>query len=402
MKTSNTAIEQYIRCPRQYHEERHKKNRGQPSQTMLSGRVVHRTIDKLLKNHKERGEADYLDIADANEIFAQEWSAEPGIFDKNLFTSGLQWISDMIDDLGVIDPAHILGTEQWFSIMLDDGTEVVGVIDLVLGVESFDEETGECFLDIEVVDWKTSLSFVSQHDADESLQLSLYLMAARQMFPEARSYTAALHMLPDRNHLATKRSMAELQEDALFVKTTASKIEADTMWLPIVNTSCIYCHLRSDCDAYKDALASPLPAIVADEHDFDGLAKERVRVALLKKLAEKRQKEIDEIFMTHMRSTGAPLELGDNFFRLMTSPTRNYPTLKTCRLLVERLNLDMDHVLESICSVGKTKLDNLLKSYKGDGDTRMIEAALANVVQTSYNQRIFHKSSKPHKKEKKT
>ena len=401
MKTSNTAIEQYIRCPHQFHEERHNKNRGVPSQGMLLGRVEHRTIEQLLTAHKERGEIDFLDIHEATDIFTREWGNESGLYDQEFFTRGLRHISGLIDALGQVDPERILATEKRFTIDLGDGIEVVGVIDLVIGVEEVDEETGEVFLNIEVVDWKTTMLFVSNYDAHESLQLSLYVLAAKQLWPEANRITASLHMLDSGEHLQTRRSDKALYEDVLFVKGVAHQIAKDEAWRPRINSDCIYCHVRTSCSAYRHALEGPMPEIIEDENDLDALAAEREAVHLREKFAKKRKEEIDKILKTHLSGTGQPLDLDDWFFRLSQVPRKSFPTEQTCELLAKRLGIPFSEVVGSICQVQKTKLDALLGNYEGEGDPRMVGAALANIQEITYSSRLSPKKKKPNKKGKK-
>ena len=401
MKTSNTAIEQYIRCPRQFHEERHKKNRGTPNQGMLMGRVEHNTIERLLKDHKERGVADFLDIHEATDIFTQEWGKEDGLYDQDYFTQGLQQISDLIDALGQVAPERILTTEQWFSIDLGDDIEFVGVIDLVVGVEVVDEETGEVSLELEVIDWKTTKLFTSQHDAHESMQLSAYILAAKQLWPDATKITAALHMLDSGSHLQTKRSDKALAEDVLFIKAIAQQIDADESWKPRLNSDCVYCHVRKSCSAYRNALHGPMPDIVEGDDDLDSLAKEREAVHIREKLAGARKKEIDKVFKTLLKGSGQPIDLDDWFFRLSQVPRKSYPAAEACRLLSERLGIEFSEVVEAVCQVSNKHMETLFRNYEGEGDPRMAQAALANIQEVTYSSRLSPKKKKPNKKGKK-
>lgn len=366
---------------------------------MLGGRVEHRTIDRLLKTHKERGDFDYLDLHEATAIFTEEWGIESGLYSQDLFTQGLKHISDLIDTLGPLDPERILATEKWFSTDLGDDVEVVGVIDLVLGVETFNEETGEVFLELEVIDWKTTKLFMSPTDAHQSMQLSLYVLAAKQMWPKATKVTAALHMLDSGSHLQTHRSGKALAEDILFIKSVSAQIWNDETWLPRLNSDCVHCHLRSSCSAYKHALTGPMPIVVEDvEGDLDALAEEREAVALRAKIAKKRQGEIDDLFKALLRASGQPLDLTDFFFRLSQVARKTYPAEETCRFLAERLGMEFSEVVAAICEIQKKKLDALFKGYEGPEDPRMVQGALANLERISYSSRLNSKKKKPNKK----
>lgn len=399
MRISITALEQFIRCPHQYHQERHLKNKGEPGQGMLMGRVIHRTIDKLLKQHIENAIADYINLGDAAEIYSQEWTAETGLHDKEKFTVGLQQIHDWIENVGVVNPAAILETEKWFSFQIEDDLEIVGIIDLILENEILNDKTGEILTNIEVVDWKTSLAFTAPSEAHDSLQLSVYIMAAKQLYPQA-NVKAALHMLSEGIHLPTGRTDRDLAQDYMFIRSMAKRIEKEEKWAPILNPNCIYCHVKSTCAAYKEALHGPMPTVVEDLEDLEALAVEREALVIREKIAKRRKDQISTILKIHLRSMEGPLELGDYIYKLSQSPRKSYPILETVQLLSKRLHMSPNDVLQQICTVSNTKLNELIKGNQ-TSEARMASAALANIAQTTYTSRLSPpKKIKPHKKEK--
>ena len=399
MRISTTAIEQYIRCPYQFHQERHLKNKGEPGQGMLIGRVVHRTVDELLKNHKNAGIADFLQLSDATDIYAREFSREEGLNDKEKFTVGLQQVHDFIENVGVVNPDAILETEKYFSFQLEDDLEIVGIIDLVMQTEDIDDETGEVSQLIEVVDWKTSLAFTSPSDAHNSLQLSVYIMAAKQLYPEATNVRAALHMLSEGTHMPTGRTDRELAEDYMFIKTIAKRIDNQTEWAPKLNADCIYCHLSRSCDAYKEALSGPMPIVVEDMNDLEALALEREELSIREKIVKKRKDEISDILKAVLKALNTRLELGNYSYKLSLVPRKSYPVLETILLIAKRLGMSEHDVIKRICTVNNSQLTKLIKS-KQLSNTQIVGSALANLVETSYSNRLFTSKIKPHKKGK--
>jgi len=394
-KTSDTALEQYLTCPRLYHEERHEGRRGKPSQMMLLGRVVHTTLEQLLKQHREAGEVGHLDIEAATELFDAAWSDESRLYDKDLYTAGLQQISDLIDDLGEVDPDRILGIEEWFRLTLDEDLELVGVMDLVIGGESFNDETGEVFYDVNVIDWKTSQAFLSSRDAEESLQMGIYHLAIRDIYPGADKYTAALHQLPDRKHLQCKRTSASLAEDTAFIKATARQIQQDESWEPRLNLNCRYCHLRGGCSEYQDALTGPLPRSVEDTADFDALAAEREALDLRKKAINKRLGDIDDLFKDYIKASGTALDLDDWYFKISSVEKKIFPVVETCSLLADHLRLNPTEVVGSICSITKKKVESLVKhQIENPQDRRLVQAAIANQAESSWSSRLYSKKKK--------
>src|SRR5437588_12719728 len=109
---------------------------------------------------------------------------------------------------------NVAHTEEFFEVRFGK-TAVVGRIDRI-------DRTGDG--GVTITDYKTGKP-QSQEDADESLQLSIYALAAREKW-EYRAEQLAFYNLEGNSAVITRRSEIQLQEAKLKVQETAQRIAA--------------------------------------------------------------------------------------------------------------------------------------------------------------------------------
>ena len=441
MKTSNSALEQYERCPHQYYQERIQKNKGRPTQAMQLGRVCHSTIERLMKKHLEDGQVKPFDATLANEIYAEEWGKEHGLSGEDLFTEGLQMIVNFIEQWSPMDPARILGIEEWFEITLapgdDDaltvdqnttpieesdhawdcpehgpqmtphcmeclrertrGVTLRGVIDLVLANDQIDESTGEVLRTIEVIDYKSTHAFLTTRDADSSLQLAIYDMAARQKCPDAAKYVCSLHMLQTSTHIQIIHDTDQLDSYKKYILATAKQIESEENWPTKLGSDCAWCHIRHDCLAYKKALATQNHIATETMTDLERLAEEREEVAIRAKIFNKRLDEIDDVLKENLSRSKMPLTLAGQIFKLSMVETIEYEPQLVIDILSERLGMSPIEIAIHTMDTTKKKLEAMLTTAAekhGLTAISMVKAAMLNRATRKYHTRMTHKKDK--------
>jgi len=108
----------------------------------------------------------------------------------NAWVEACNMVSRVIDDeteFGVFsNPDRIIGSEEEFRFDIMDGENgytVNGIIDLVLDI---DEDT------IEIVDYKTGRHKLSYSAAEKDIQLMLYYLAARKMYPHKKHHMVTI------------------------------------------------------------------------------------------------------------------------------------------------------------------------------------------------------------------
>jgi len=147
-----------------------------------------------------------------------------------------QGIVQLKEFLLTAKPAHVevLHTEEHFQVKLGE-TNLVGRIDRI------DRAADGGVI---ITDYKTGKP-KSKEDADESLQLSLYAVAAREKWGY-QVERLVFHNLEGNSTIATERSAMELEEAKLKVTNIAAKIAAGH-FEPKPGFQCNFCAYRVLC-----------------------------------------------------------------------------------------------------------------------------------------------------------
>lgn len=186
---SYSAINQFLRiCPAQFAFQRVWKLKPSfVTESLPFGSAIHRTAEMFWHRRAEGLDATANELAN---LFARLWAREiaetPNLQyqkdgdDVSLCATGQAMIRAYRDGIG--DLGQVLGINVPFSIPLVDGDgveldrPVIGEFDLLLG-----NENGQVI----VVDLKTAAQRYSESKIAADLQPTVYLQAARTMFPNA-------------------------------------------------------------------------------------------------------------------------------------------------------------------------------------------------------------------------
>lgn len=238
---SASAIETYETCPLQFKLDREWRIPGGVPAAMQYGAAMHRVL---------RTYYDALrfarDMSDDN-LIAQFRAdlAGAGIQDRyqhDLYEQqGLEQLRQFIVVTRQAAKAEVLNTEQWFSIRIGEAT-VNGRIDRI------DRVAGEA---VTIVDYKTGKPR-SQEDADASLQLSIYALAASQNWGY-KADRLVFYNLEDNSSVSTTRSEIQLQEAKAKVEEVARKI-ATGKFPAKPDYYCSTCPYRNLCPATEKYL----------------------------------------------------------------------------------------------------------------------------------------------------
>jgi DNA helicase-2/ATP-dependent DNA helicase PcrA len=209
---SASGVETYQRCPLQFKFAREWKIPRDVPAAMQYGAVMHRVLCKYfdeLRSQRAMSEDELSELFRAN-------LATAGISDRyqhDLYErQGVAQLRDFAAARRTAPETEVLHTEQWFEIRIG-GVAVVGRIDRM------DRGSDGRII---VTDYKTGKPR-SQEDADESLQLSVYALAAQQNW----GYDAGslvFYNLEENTPVLTRRSAAQLEELRLKVAEVAENI----------------------------------------------------------------------------------------------------------------------------------------------------------------------------------
>lgn len=246
------------------------------------------------------------------EDFRLAW-AESGLEGVDLYSEGREYLRQYARWVGRVDHLRVLAVEQEFNLLLgpgvcrlipaaekpawrnvDDHYVVNGFIDRV---DRVDSQT------IEIIDYKSNRMLFSREELAADLQVGLYAIVARLLYPWAERVELSFHMLrhgPFRQ--PTERSARELEAVAEYVRAIGARSERGP-YPPRLNKNCATCDWRTErpeagwrgCPTYQAALAKKPSLVAVSKENMDGLAEERERVAAIAKAAYARKEELDAV-----------------------------------------------------------------------------------------------------------
>jgi ATP-dependent DNA helicase UvrD/PcrA len=233
-RLSASAVDTYERCGLQFKLDRDWRLSAKPAAAMQYGAAIHRILktyfDSLnLGRPKTEDELIQLFRLDLTEAKIQE-AYQHDLYEEQ----GIDQLRDFLALARSLPPPQVLHTEQSFEIRVG-ATSVVGRIDRI------DRRPDGRMA---IVDYKTGKAR-DQEDADESLQLSLYAIAAREKW----GYTVGaliFHNLEGNVPVITSRTEAQLLAARGRVEAAAQGI-ADGKFEAKPGMHCNFCAYRSVC-----------------------------------------------------------------------------------------------------------------------------------------------------------
>ena len=347
---SYSRLSRFETCPLSYRLHYIEKKQAEPGLPLRFGKTIHAVLERLIKEAVDDERTGPLSEERAIELYREAWGAEQ-LTGMDVFAEGLAIIRRFIAEQGVVDHRDVLAIEKEFRLPVGP-FEVLGFIDRV---DWIDDET------VEVIDYKTNHQLFTRDEVDTSLQMSLYEVAVRRLWPWAKKVKLTFWMLRHGVRQETTRTEEQLADALAYVETLGRQTETATEYPARLNTNCSYCDHRKQCPAYADALKGKREFIVEDLADLEGVAREREEVARLAKALYARKEELEDILKAQLKERDE-LVLGGVRYRMFATTSLDYPLEPTLSLLAEATGLSRDEVLGKLGAIDKKALDALLKS----------------------------------------
>ena len=347
---SYSRLSRFETCPLSYRLHYIEKKQAEPGLPLRFGKTIHAVLERLIKEVVDDERTGPLSEERAIELYREAWGAER-LTGMDVFAEGLAILRRFIAEQGVVDHRDVLAIEKEFRLPVGP-FEVLGFIDRV---DWIDDET------VEVIDYKTNHQLFTREEVDTSLQMSLYEVAVRRLWPWAKKVKLTFWMLRHGVRQETTRTEEQLADALAYVETLGRQTETATAYPARLNTNCSYCDHRKQCPAYADALKGKREFIVEDLADLEGVAREREEVARLAKALYARKEELDDILKAQLKERDE-LVLGGVRYRMFATTSLDYPLEPTLSLLAEATGLSRDEVLGKLGAIDKKALDALLKS----------------------------------------
>jgi len=243
MPLSPSAIEAYEDCPLKFKLKYDWRLPEEPSAALQFGGIIH----KLLREYFDQVKAgstppDEQVLAQFRAELAQARIDDP--LQRELYErDGVQQLADFLAarraDAGTLE---VLSTERQFKVELA-GVMVSGRIDRIDRMPD-----GSVW----IVDYKTGKA-KDQKDADKSLQLSIYALAAAKFDPQLTPARMVLYNMVTNAAVVTKRTPEALQKAAAKVCEVAAAVRAGN-FAPKPGYHCKWCGYQDLCPATEEKL----------------------------------------------------------------------------------------------------------------------------------------------------
>ena len=165
---SFSQIETFKMCPLHYKLHYIMNFPSAPTAAQSFGTSFHATLKDLYTDQNE-----IMSASHRTQVLQQNWIKEGYLSKKHeqeMFHRAEGFLDTYVEKL-YIPHAITLGVETPFAIKIDD-LKVGGVIDRIQKTNS----------GIEIIDYKTGANAMTQKEADQSLQLSIYALAATEIY----------------------------------------------------------------------------------------------------------------------------------------------------------------------------------------------------------------------------
>jgi DNA helicase II / ATP-dependent DNA helicase PcrA len=243
LKLSSSAIENYRKCPQQFAFGYLWSLKEGPRAALSFGSVMHTTIRRFVE---QLNKGVKLPFDDLQRIYETEWSSagyEDDYQEAEYKKDGLEQLK-VFHCAMLADPPEVLELEKSFELPLENNVILCGRIDQV-------NRLGRS--DVEIIDYKTGKPRL-EADARKALQLSIYALAAREIF-EWNPARLVFHYLQNNSTQAATRDPKQLDEAQDVVQETAADIRAKC-FPARPGYVCRGCAYKLICPAHEESLMS--------------------------------------------------------------------------------------------------------------------------------------------------
>ncbi len=354
---SKSSVDTYSSCglkfKLRYIDRQDGKSALEEKQSAIFGSLIHSVLEEYFGSGKSENLLDlYKGFFIKSELTNQE-----------LFIAGEQLLKDYAKDSD--NGNKILCVEKDFKFYLDNGVPVKGFIDRI------DEISPD---EIEIIDYKTGYSPpLNQSQLEKDLQLSIYTLAVKQLYPQYKKVKASLHYLhygkvsceiSDEN-----LSMIKDYLNVMYEKMSRS-IESGSNLEPRINSYCSFCDYKSLCPEFQkiikienkdiaqqhNALISHEKGLVVNLEDLDlFLESLNSKKRILKKI-EDETKAFIKRYIEENGGEARKSKIGNTYYSLASRKSLTY-NVKIFLEICKEKGINPNKFL----SVSKTEVDKLFE-----------------------------------------
>ncbi len=323
IKVSSTRISAFLSCKQKYWFQYFSKLPKVSNPSFKLGTAVHESLELAGNIWKEK---EKFSKEDVNKILEKydNVSVSEGIEDYEVHAEGRELVSKRVKSF--LTGKKIIGLEIKFGFWGEDsgnditselGVPVIGAIDKI---EELSEDT------IIIIDYKTSKTAPTSSQMRNDVQLSLYDMVARKMYPQYKRVILALDLLKS-EMLYTYRTNEQRQAFEYYLKAVYDQMlalrEEDVK--ASLNMFCPWCDFKDYCSTYQSACKkSDYTFLPTMEYSNDQLISEWEMVKSVKKILESRERELGMVMMEKIKAAAANMKGDDKEIYVKQNSSTNY------------------------------------------------------------------------------
>jgi len=242
MKLSCSAVENYRKCPQQYAFSYLWSLKEGPRATLTFGSVMHTTIKRFVEQLKK---GKKLPFDEVQRIYETEWSSagyEDEYQEAEYKKDGLEQLKAFHGAM-LADAPNVLEQEKGFELPLANNVILIGRMDQVNGLGRND---------VEIVDYKTGKP-KKDVDANKSLQLSIYALAAKEIF-EWNPVRLVFYYLLNNSLQVTTRDAKQIAAAEKIIQEVAADIRGRE-FAAKPGYACRTCAYQPICPAHEENLS---------------------------------------------------------------------------------------------------------------------------------------------------
>ena len=322
MRTSYSAIETYLQCPKKYKFQEIDRIRAPKSHEALFGTLIHQTLkfmfkrdplfptlDEVIGYFRENWPKREKFEEGIKNALGRGWSEEE---EKIYFEEGVKMLKKFYEKNAPWN-FSVLDLESRFEIALEDPK--TGETHVLAGIiDRIDKLTNDTY---EIIDYKTSKRMPSQDALDKNLQLSLYSLGLQKKWPHIRpeDIKLSLYFLKHGEKLSTKttaETTEQTKEHILkSVREIQEKLRTGKEFEPMPSALCDWCPYKPMCPAWKHLYRDKQQAI-GNKEDINNVVREYFDLKKSEHKNEARLEELQKQIKEYMKTGGLTRVFGDD------------------------------------------------------------------------------------------
>ena len=250
-RLSFTRLDTFEQCPAKYSKRYIQRAMADRPDSLTFGSTLHTALEQIGRRLAILTEGQPVDADAVCKAFEDAW-IQAGCTDRALYTEGRRLLTQWSERMGEVQPGQVIDVERRFTMQLA-GVQLVGFMDRV---DRIDDDT------VRVLDYKSSRAYMLP---DDSMQLALYGIAAKQMYNVAR-VQIGFDLLRHNQVVVCDLTDEHAERCLQWVDTLARQLQAANDYPAKLNTFCNWCVYKLQCSSYTAAIEQPLHVLnLADD-----------------------------------------------------------------------------------------------------------------------------------------